>query len=379
MSQPRRTIENLLKQGLLPLQHADNAALELQVFPTKKTWLAFFDKATLIIGAVALLLALVFFVAYNWLHMGRMGKFALVEGALVISIGLYVLLSFRRRFQLVRQLLLLIASVITGSFLALLGQVYQTGADSWQLFFGWGILIIPWVFIARLPALWLLWLALIHAVVILYSDISPFLFDAYIFQDIFRIAVLAAINFIAFNLWLFYFERQRFANNSPHKTVIYQTTASKKDTSKIAAQIKPSLHWSTYVVGLLSTYFISRLALMYITNDASSTISIIALVIWAGWCGFIYWRFYKQRINLLMLTYLCGSIITIVMFWAGEFLLNNWEALELLLLALLLIAISSAAMIWLRRVARLEDSIIYADAETNAKTKPIEQVRGDYE
>src|SRR5699024_11365250 len=64
--------------------------------------------------------------------------------ALPISIALYVALSFRRQFQLIRQLLLLIASIITGSLLALFGQVYQTGADTWQLFFAWAILITPW-------------------------------------------------------------------------------------------------------------------------------------------------------------------------------------------------------------------------------------------
>ena len=162
MSQPRRTIEHLLKQGILPLTHANDAAIHLQVYPSKRSWLVFFDKAMLIIGAIALVLSLVFFIAYNWINMDKMGKFALVEGALVVIIALYVALSFRQKFQLVRQLLLLIASVITGSLLALFGQVYQTGADTWQLFFGWAVLIVPWVIIARFPALWLLWLELIN-------------------------------------------------------------------------------------------------------------------------------------------------------------------------------------------------------------------------
>ena len=136
MSQSRRTIEQLLNQGTLPLAHADKAATVLEVYPNKLTWRAFFDKSLLIIGAVALVLSLVFFIAYNWLYMGKLAKFALVEGALVITIALYVALSFRRRFSFIRQLLLLIASVVTGSLLALFGQVYQTGADTWQLFFG---------------------------------------------------------------------------------------------------------------------------------------------------------------------------------------------------------------------------------------------------
>ena len=86
MSQPRRTVEHLLKQGILPLTHANDAAIHLQVYPSKRSWLVFFDKAMLIIGAIALVLSLVFFIAYNWINMGKMGKFALVEGLSLIHI-----------------------------------------------------------------------------------------------------------------------------------------------------------------------------------------------------------------------------------------------------------------------------------------------------
>ncbi|MBP2279650.1 hypothetical protein RCH20_000823 [Psychrobacter sp. PL15] len=54
MSLPRRTIEKLLDQGVLPLEHANAAATHLEVCPSKPSWLAFFDKASLIIGVVAL-------------------------------------------------------------------------------------------------------------------------------------------------------------------------------------------------------------------------------------------------------------------------------------------------------------------------------------
>ncbi len=121
--------------------------------------------------------------------MDKMGKFALVEGALFVTIALYVALSFRRRFQLIRQLLLLIASVITGSLLALFGQVYQTGADTWQLFFGWAVLIVPWVIIARFPALWLLWLELINTGLILYFGVMDFAFINYFYEGVLQVGV----------------------------------------------------------------------------------------------------------------------------------------------------------------------------------------------
>ena len=340
MTQPRRTIEQLLKQGALPLSHADVAATHLEVYPTKQTWLAFFDKALLVIGAVALVLSLVFFIAYNWINMGKMGKFALVEGALVISIALYVALSFRQRFQLVRQLLLLIASVITGSLLALFGQVYQTGADTWQLFFGWAILITPWVLIARFSALWMLWLGLVNASLVLYFNVADFAFANYLYQGILQIGILAAVNFVALNLWLFFIENKRSSQTSIPESVSYT---------------KVDLHWSTYVVGLLSTYFITHLAIITIFDSIDILSLSITLVLWASWCAFMLWRFYRSSINLLMLTYLCGSVIAVVMFWAGRLLLGNFDAGGFLILALLLIGMSSAAVVWLRKIARLNN------------------------
>ena len=70
MSQTRRAIEQLIEQHKLPLKHAEAAAKHLEVYPSKSTWLSFFDKALLIIGALALVLSLGIFIAYNWRKFG---------------------------------------------------------------------------------------------------------------------------------------------------------------------------------------------------------------------------------------------------------------------------------------------------------------------
>ena len=365
MSQARRTIEQLLHQGLLPLKNTEAAATHLEVYPSKRTWLIFFDKALLIIGTVALVLSLVFFIAYNWQSLGKIGKFALVEGALVITIALYVALSFRRQFQLIRQLLLLIASIITGSLLALFGQIYQTGADTWQLFFAWAILITPWVVIARFPALWLLWLGLINAFLLLYLDVANLQFIKYSLQNISQVAILALFNFIAFYSWLIscdnkkLFSASKFFNRiNPKKSTADITTNHLKhplNNSKInSSQTKSSLHWSTYVVGLLSTFFMTYLAIVTVFDNGNIWATLIAIIVWLGWCGFMFWQFYQRRIDLLMLTYLSFSIITVVMFWVGKWLLDGFDAGGFLILALLLIGMSSSAVMWLRKIARIK-------------------------
>ena len=351
MSHARRTIEQLLQQDILPLKNAEAAATHLEVYPSKRTWLDFFNKALLIIGAVALVLSLVFFIAYNWQNLGKIGKFALVEGALAITIALYVSLSFRRQFQLIRQLLLLIASIITGSLLALFGQIYQTGADTWQLFFAWAILITPWVVIARFPALWLLWLGLINAFLLLYLDVANLQFIKYSLQNISQVAILALFNFIAFYSWLIGFD-----NKTSSIPYLFHRINVKKSTAQInSAQTNSSLHWSTYVVGFLSTFFMTYLAIVTVFDNGNIWATLIATIVWLGWCGFMLWQFYQRRLDLLMLTYLSFSIIIVVMFWVGKWLLDDFEGGGFLLLALLLIGMSSAAVVWLRKVAYINN------------------------
>lgn len=352
MSHARRTIEQLLQQDILSLKNAEAAATHLEVYPSKRRWLDFFDKALLIIGAVALVLSLVFFIAYNWQNLGKIGKFALVEGALTITIALYVALSFRRQFQLIRQLLLLIASIITGSLLALFGQVYQTGADTWQLFFAWAILITPWVVIARFPALWLLWLGLINAFLLLYLDVANLQFIKYSLQNVSQVAILALFNFIAFYSWLIGFDNKT-SSSTPY---LFHRINVKKSTAQInSAQTNSSLHWSTYVVGLLSTFFMTYLAIVTVFDNGNIWATLIATIVWLGWCGFMLWQFYQRRLDLLMLTYLSFSIIIVVMFRVGKWLLDDFEGGGFLLLALLLVGMSSAAVVWLRKVAYINN------------------------
>ena len=64
---------------------------------------------------------------------------------------------------------LLFACLALGGLLALFGQTYQTGADTWELFASWAALMAPWVLLAALAALWMLWLAVINAAIVLYS------------------------------------------------------------------------------------------------------------------------------------------------------------------------------------------------------------------
>ncbi|MET0346849.1 MAG: DUF2157 domain-containing protein [Casimicrobiaceae bacterium] len=46
---------------------------------------------------------------------------------------------------------LVVAALLVGALLALVGQVYQTGADRFELFAAWAVAIVAWVLVARMP------------------------------------------------------------------------------------------------------------------------------------------------------------------------------------------------------------------------------------
>lgn len=121
-------------------------------------WLEWVRLNLLLTGAALVLSGIVFFFAYNWQAIGRFEKLGLVAAAISLSI----LAAWRAGLdQTGGKVLTLAACVMTGVFLAVFGQIYQTGADPYELFTGWAALILPWVALARFSGLWYFWLVLL--------------------------------------------------------------------------------------------------------------------------------------------------------------------------------------------------------------------------
>jgi len=129
-------------------------------------WVRWGLRALMALGAGQFLAGVVFFFAYNWHDLSDLAKFAIVETALVIAAGGALLVGLDRAFG---QVLLIVASVLTGVLLAVIGQVYQTGADAFELFVAWAALILPWAIISRSAVHWLLWLVVAEAALALYG------------------------------------------------------------------------------------------------------------------------------------------------------------------------------------------------------------------
>jgi uncharacterized membrane protein len=114
-------------------------------------------RALLVLGASHLLAGIVFFFAYNWDDLSPFAKFGLLQAGLVVS----VVAALRLKIESpAGQALLISASIFTGVLFAVIWQVYQTGADAYELFTAWSVLILPWVIASRSSAHWFLWIVI---------------------------------------------------------------------------------------------------------------------------------------------------------------------------------------------------------------------------
>ena len=108
-------------------------------------------------------LGVVMWIAANWASMGRVGHFALLQG-LVLVMGLGAALKPAARAPLG-----LLALLGTGALLAYFGQTYQTGADPWQLFALWAVLVLPLCWGARSDVLWAPWAMVVVTAISLWT------------------------------------------------------------------------------------------------------------------------------------------------------------------------------------------------------------------
>lgn len=174
MEDPRPTSERPLTRGDLERLHRegtlDAAAFTeaLSLWDRSRDWRGFATRWLTILGAAFLLIGILFFFAYNWKDLGRLTRFAILQGAVVLT-ALAAAWNLRGDVRsLAGELLLIAASVLTGILIAVYGQAYQTGADAFQNFLGWGGLIIPWVLVSRNAPHWVLWFAIVQTGIIFY-------------------------------------------------------------------------------------------------------------------------------------------------------------------------------------------------------------------
>lgn len=125
----------------------------------RQGWLDFAERFLLVVGALCLVLGILFFFAFNWASLKPWMRFALLQTAFLgAALG-----AWHRGLESPSgQALHLSAAVLVGVNLAIYGQVYQTGADAFELFVGWAALLVPWLVAAPHRGMRALWIALVE-------------------------------------------------------------------------------------------------------------------------------------------------------------------------------------------------------------------------
>jgi uncharacterized membrane protein len=322
MHDARAEILQWANEGVLPRERVHDALRMAGVTPSAPQWRAFLERLLTWLGAALIAAAAVYFVAANWEALGRYAKFALVEGALVAALAC---VWWRGLDGLPGRAALFAAAVLIGVLLALVGQVYQTGADTFELFAMWAAAIVVGVVAGRQPALWLLWLALVDIAVILYFRTFPgqaISLTSFLFAPREALWIVFALDTAALAVW---------------------------EWLAMRADGWLAVRWAPRVIATASGALITLLVLHDIVGfDRESAWSWLPYV---GWIGAIYWVYRIRVHDLFMLSGMVLSIIVVVAFALGRPILERGGAAGFLIVGLILIACAAAGSFWLRAVA----------------------------
>ncbi|MCX4026446.1 DUF2157 domain-containing protein [Endozoicomonas sp. SM1973] len=162
----RRLVDELYAHGYLT---AEGKAYALNLLHPHNQWGLWVSRLLLILGTALVLAGVIYFFAFNWARLTPIIKFTTIQTGLV---GCLIAAYSYSLQKLVGKIFLLAASVLVGVFLAVFGQVYQTGADAYQLFMGWALLTLGWTIIANFSVQWLLWLIICNIFVLLWWEQS---------------------------------------------------------------------------------------------------------------------------------------------------------------------------------------------------------------
>jgi uncharacterized membrane protein len=316
MTDLRETIIDWARQGRLRPEDLRRALLLEGALPSVADWRHFLDRLLLWLGTVGIAAGVIFFLAFNWERLGRFAKLGLVEALIVAALFFVGRLGLNKAAG---KAALLASALLVGALLALIGQTYQTGADTFELFAVWAIAILPWVVIGRFPALWMGWLALVNLAVTLYLQTFPGLFG-FLFDSEQMLWVLLGLNTVALAVW---------------------------EGAAAAGVAWLRERWATRLLATAAGTLATVLAVFAVIEEASGW----ALLAWIVWLALAY-AVYRHRLrNLFVLAGGVLSLIVVLTAFLGKHLIDIDDAGGFLLTGLVVIGLSAAGGWWLRRIA----------------------------
>ncbi len=322
----RDMLVHWVETGALPADGLPRALAIAGVTPSPAQWQRFLVRACAWLGMALLASAAVCFIAANWQALGRFAKLALVEGALVLALLVAV---WQGLDNLVARIALFAAAVLMGVLLALVGQIYQTGADTWQLFAAWAAAITAWAVLGRQHALWLLWLAVLNVAVVLYFHTSV-------------ARGLEAVEFLFTPRPAWWWV---FALNA---AVLVAWEAAAARWPAWGAQ-----RWAPRVVATVAGAIVTTIVGIDVLGFGRThlTWSWLPYVLWIG---ALYWAFRVRTRDLYMLSGMVLSLIVVSALLVGPRLSGSGIGLGFLGTGLLILGCAAAGSYWLRAVGAEE-------------------------
>ena len=206
--------------------------------------------------------------------------------------------------------------------MAYYGQTYQTGADPWQLFANWALLIIPWVLIAKFPPLSMLWIVLVNLALTLYLDLHRSVFGFWLFREVDLYFLLFLIN----GLFL----------------VAWELTAKKHTEYRS--------RWAPRMIATSVGSFITTFTCFFIIDLKTELAH--AMAFYPLWLFLMYRTYRKQQVDMFMLAGVSLSIIVVVGTLLTRLLIETLEFNGFILIAIVLMLLTSKLASWLRRVQK---------------------------
>jgi len=278
------------------------------------------------------------FFAFNWQALHKFTRF----GVLALLISALAVFAWRRPDgDAAGRAALFGAQMITGALLAVIGQVYQTGADAWQLFAWWTLLAVPWALAAHAPPHW--WLVVVLANVALLRFFSVELGAGLPFTLLFGVEGGKLVG-----LWLL--------AAALLQLVLWLVLAAH------APRIGVRGHGGVRLLAGLSCAYALWLGLAGLFGDRfDGAMLIVAL---AALLGLGAW-FRRRNVDLLVLSLIALSLIALIVAGLGRLLSEaGAEFGGFLLLGLLTLGLSAVSATWLMRLHRS-----HAEASTDSSAE----------
>ena len=321
MTCKRELILHWAEQGHIKAEDIQSALEASDANPSNQEWLHFLKSSCLWLGITAIAAATIFFFAFNWQSISTLTKFTLLQGFMVCTTIAYLKVVPLKRPSTAITFLI---AMLTGALLALSGQVYQTGADPWQLFAIWALLITPFALLNHSSALWVLWILLINLALLLYSQTFRGLFG-FLFREEELLGIFLLFNSLSASV----FEVMLQLKKPPLK-------------NRYAPQLC-----------LLISGFIATWLAIWAIFDSSE-------LQWGGpvyliWIGAVFYYYRHRQFDLFILSGCVGSGIVAISCFLINLLGDAMDGGAFLFISLIIIGLSTSGGMWLKKLSQIEN------------------------